>query len=74
MFKKENGITLVALVITIVVLLILSGVAISSLTGKENIMNRANQAKTKAAEDQAKTDVMLQEAENFINNAVGPLE
>lgn len=69
MFKKENGITLVALVITIVVLLILSGVAISSLTGNENIINRANQAKTKAAEDQANTDVMLQEAENFINNA-----
>lgn len=69
MFKKENGITLVALVITIVVLLILSGVAIGSLTGKENIMSRADQAKTKAAEDQANTDVMLQEAENFINNA-----
>lgn len=31
-FKKENGITLVALVITIILLLILAGVAISSIT------------------------------------------
>ena len=30
--KKENGITLVALVITIILLLILAGVAISSIT------------------------------------------
>ena len=30
--KKENGITLLALVITIIILLILAGVAISTLT------------------------------------------
>ena len=33
-FKKTNGITLIALVITIVVLLILAGVSIATLTGE----------------------------------------
>ena len=39
--KKERGITLVALVITIIVLLILAGVVMSTLTGKDNIITNA---------------------------------
>ena len=34
MFKKNKGITLIALVITIIVLLILAGVSIAMLTGE----------------------------------------
>ena len=34
LFLKNNGITLIALVITIIVLLILAGVSISMLTGE----------------------------------------
>ena len=45
--KKENkGITLIALVITIIVLLILAGVAIATLTGDNGILNQADNAKT----------------------------
>ena len=44
MFKKESGITLVALVVTIIVLLILAGVAISLTIGNNGIFNRAQQA------------------------------
>ena len=33
MFKKEKGITLIALVVTIVILLILAGISIGALTG-----------------------------------------
>ena len=40
-----HGITLVALVVTIVVLLILAGVSISTLTGENGILTRATQAK-----------------------------
>ena len=40
MFKKERGITLVALVVTIIVLLILAGVAISLTIGKNGIFNK----------------------------------
>ena len=43
--KKENGITLVALVITIVLLLILSGIAIATLGGKNGLFARVKQAK-----------------------------
>ena len=45
MNKKENGITLVALVITIIVLLILAGVTISMVIGNNGILTQANTAK-----------------------------
>ena len=44
MKKRENGITLIALVVTIVVLLILAGVSISMLTGENGIITQANEA------------------------------
>ena len=44
MFKKESGITLIALVVTIIVLLILAGVAISLTIGQNGIFNRAQTA------------------------------
>ena len=43
--KKPNGITLIALVVTIVVLLILSGITINMLFGSDGLFNIANQAK-----------------------------
>ena len=43
--KKENGITLIALVITIIVLLILAGVTIAMLTGDNGLLTKAGQAK-----------------------------
>lgn len=50
--QKTDGITLIALVITIIVLLILAGISIASLTGQNGILSKANQAKeqTKKAE------------------------
>ena len=41
---KEKGITLIALVVTIVVLLILAGVSISMLTGENGIITQASKA------------------------------
>ena len=43
--KEKKGITLIALVITIIVLLILAGISISMLTGQNGILNRAQEAK-----------------------------
>ena len=43
--KKSNGITLIALVITIIVLLILAGVTIATLTGENGILTKASDAK-----------------------------
>ena len=39
--RKDKGITLIALVITIIILLILAGVAMSTLTGNDNIIKNA---------------------------------
>ena len=44
--KGKNGITLIALVITIIVLLILAGVTIATLTGDNGILTKAQNAKT----------------------------
>ena len=40
--KGQNGITLIALIITVIVLLILAGVAISALTGNNSLFNRVS--------------------------------
>ena len=45
--RKEKGITLIALVITIIVLLILAGVSIAMLTGDNGILTQARNAKEK---------------------------
>lgn len=47
--KNNKGITLIALVITIIVLLILAGVSIAMLTGNNGILTQANTAKTDTA-------------------------
>ena len=44
--KTNKGITLIALVITIIVLLILAGVTIATLTGDNGILTKAQNAKT----------------------------
>ena len=48
--KNNKGITLVALVVTIVVLLILAGVSINLVLGDNGIVKKAQDAKTKSAE------------------------
>ena len=40
-YKRPSGITLIALVITIIVLLILAGVSIAMLTGENRIINKS---------------------------------
>lgn len=49
---KNRGITLIAMVITVIVLLILAGVTIATLTGENGILTRAQEAKNKIEETQ----------------------
>ena len=60
--KNEKGITLIALVITIIVLLILAGVSIAMLTGQNGILTQAQNSKTtteyKSAEEKVKLAIM----------------
>ena len=43
--KEERGITLIALVITIIVLLILAGISMAMLTGENGILTQVQNAK-----------------------------
>ena len=58
--KANNGITLIALVITIIVLLILAGIGISMLSGDNGVLKQAGNAKTKT--DIAQEKELLQTA------------
>ena len=57
--NKTQGITLIALVITIIVLLILAGVTIATLTGDNGILTRANNAKEQTENAEEKEKVKL---------------
>ena len=57
--KERKGITLIALVITIIVLLILAGVSVAMLTGQNGIITQANNAKTSTANKSAEEKVKL---------------
>lgn len=57
--KQNKGITLIALVVTIIVLLILAGVAIAMLTGDNSILKRAQSTKAYNALGAAKDEVSM---------------
>ena len=57
--RKEKGITLIALVITIIVLLILAGVVIATLTGDNGILTKARTAQTTNDEEKAKEQIKI---------------
>ena len=57
--KKNEGITLIALVITIIVLLILAGVSIAMLTGQNGILTQTNNAKIEQSHAAVKDSIAL---------------
>lgn len=57
--KKNRGITLIALVITIIVLLILAGVTIATLTGENGILNKSSQSKIEQSHSSVKEQTIL---------------
>lgn len=68
--NRQKGITLVALVITIIILLILAGIAISSLT-QTGLFEKANEAKQKTEEAQLKENKILENYLLKINEITG---
>ena len=77
--KNERGITLIALVISIIVLLILAGITIATLTGDNGILTRAQEAKNKteqASVDELRKLTQLEAATHledyeYIDNSTG---
>ncbi len=63
--KNEEGITLIALVITIVVLLILAGISIQMLTGDNGILTRAGEAKQATEKANAKEQIQVEVLGSF---------
>ncbi len=64
-FKKEflsfnSGVTLVALIVTIIILLILAGVSISALVGNNGILKQATNAADKAEIEDAREKIALE--------------
>ena len=69
--KTEKGITLVALVVTIVVLLILAGVSINLVLGNNGIIAKAKEAETKSAEASQNDLKGMNALAEEMNNALG---
>ena len=69
--NKNKGITLIALVITIIVLLILAGVSIAMLTGQNGILTQAQNASTQTeiaeAKEQAQMDILAWQSAQLKN-------
>lgn len=66
--KGTKGITLVALVVTIIILLILAGVSINLLTGQNGLINRAKDSKIQteiaSIKEQIQIDIIGKQSEN----------
>ena len=65
--KKETGITLIALVITIIILLILAAVTIAALSGDNGILKNAGNAKIESRAATVEERVKVWQAEEMIN-------
>lgn len=70
MLKGQKGITLVALVITIIVLLILAGITISLVIGQDGIINKAQQAGKNYVDAAREENRQLQQFENTADQII----
>ena len=69
--NKQEGITLIALVVTIIVLIILAGVSISMIVGENGIITQAKTAKEETEIAAEKEQEDLQKEEEYIDAALG---
>lgn len=69
--KQEKGITLIALVVTIVVLLILAGVSVNAIFSDNGIIKRAQEAQSKMDEAKQNDLTAINNLNNWIDNVTG---
>lgn len=72
--RKENGITLIALTVTIVVMLIIAGVSLSSLDEQDSSIGQAKDVKTATEYKEAKDSVRIAIQEALLASDKGMLE
>ena len=68
--NKKNGITLVALVVTIVVLLILAGISLNLVLGENGIITKAQEARDKTEQARINTEKSINSLEQELSNYV----
>ena len=69
-YSNQTGITLIALVVTIVVLLILAGVSINALFGDSGIINKAKDAQNKMDQATEKDQKGINELSNWLDSKI----
>ena len=72
--RKENGITLIELTVTIVVMLIIAGVSLSSLDGQDSSIGQAKDVKTATEYKEAKDSVRMAIQEALLASDDGALD
>ena len=68
MLNNKKGITLIALVVTVVVLIILAGVSINAVLGDNGIIKKANQAASVTKEAEVKETINRTKLEFYLTN------
>ena len=71
---NHNGITLITLVITVIILLILAGVTLSLTLGENGIITLAQRATQNYIEAEEREQAMLSEFENVVNDRLEGIE
>ena len=65
---KNEGITLIALVVTIIVLLILAGISIQMITGQSGILSQAQEAQQRTELAKIEEEQKIEQMEQLIEN------
>ena len=75
-YKNKNGITLIALVITIIIMLILAAVAIQLTLGENGLLTKSTQAKSQQAKSElyetAKLEYLKLRTKDIVTNKEAP--
>ena len=73
-YSNQTGITLIALVVTIVVLLILAGVSLNAIFSENGLINRAKDAQNKMDQATQNDLAQLDELDSWLENQVNGVE
>ena len=70
MLRDKEGITLISLVVTVIILLILAGISIATLTGENGLITQAMKAKEKTEQSAKNEEALLEDLEDYINGNI----
>ena len=70
MLKSKTGVTLIALIITIIILLILATVTISALVGENGLITSTKRAEEQHKEAEKKEETSLNAIDDYISEGV----